>query len=75
MTDSVDTLSGLTGMTRATLLSIWDQVRANQAKLDACARHDFKPVQPGNRSRSCLHCGGSLGLAEARWYELGRQHG
>jgi hypothetical protein len=73
--NGVGVMAEVSGLSRASVEGIWRQVKANAVLLNACTRHDFKPADPGVRSRRCIHCGGSVGLAEARWYELGRAHG
>lgn len=72
--DSVTVISKATGLPRAELLAIWDQVKSNQALLNACPRHSFEPALAGNRKRKCSACGGTAGVNEAAWYEDGLRH-
>lgn len=77
MGDSVDKLSEVTGVKRADMLSIMAQVKANQARLHTCARHQFEPqgdaTRLGARYR-CTACGGEVDASAARWYALGHEH-
>lgn len=75
MTDSVDTISAATGISRADMLEIWEGVKANHAALDACRRHDFRPdaVRPRIRYR-CGACGGTISSGEHFWYQRGLAH-
>jgi len=76
MADSVDTLSAATGLSRTTMLEIWSDVQANQAKLNACQRHEFISESPGklNAKWRCSACGGVVTSTNAYWYEAGRRH-
>jgi hypothetical protein len=75
--DSVDALSAATGLTRATMLDIWDEVKANNGVLAACPRHDFECLDPTRLSAKwrCSACGGNVSANAAHWYNLGRSHG
>lgn len=56
---------------------IWAEVRANQAMLDACSRHEFEQIEPGkfgSRWR-CKHCGGEVNSSAVHWYTRGLEHG
>jgi len=76
VTDSVDTLSNLTGIKRADMLSIFAEVKANQAKLNACRSHEFSAVEPGkvNTKYLCANCGGTVDSHAYHWYRDGREH-
>lgn len=80
MADSVDTLAGLTGLSRPTLLELWEKAQANRAVLDACPRHAFErdvgPNGPrlGDKWR-CVACGGTADSSAVSWYEQGLKHG
>lgn len=54
------------------------QVKANLAKLDGCASHEFDPPRasrpPLTRDVTCMNCGGTVDWHGAHWYETGRQH-
>lgn len=79
MSDSLDTLSTATGLSRETMLVLVAQAKANQQRLDACAWHDFEPApgaklvfgQPG-RYR-CKHCGGEVDRHAFYWHEQERR--
>lgn len=76
MSDSVNTISGLTGLPRSELLGIWAEVKANHARLDACPRHNFvqdKSGQMGSRW-TCAACGGWVSASDALWYQRGLEH-
>lgn len=77
MTDSVDALSAATGLRRDALLEVWDEVKANNAVLGACQRHQFECTDPTRLSAKwrCTACGGTVSGNSAYWYALGRSHG
>ena len=76
MTDSLDTISNLTGIPRNEMLSIWEMVKANQAKLNACPRHDLHAVELGKvgTKYECRCCGGQSDASSVHWYEKGLSH-
>ena len=85
MSDSLDKVSAVTGLSRTDLKSIHEQVKANQAKLDSCTKHSFTiPVDRRTKepipervfgcSWRCEHCGGNVGITEKMWYALGMLH-
>ena len=69
-------------MSRSTPINvraIWDEVRANQARLDACAGpHDFRPEDPppkiDMRRYVCAKCGGDVTSVNKLWYDRGLEH-
>jgi hypothetical protein len=72
--DGLEALSEISGVPRAEVKAIWEDVKANQARLNTCARpHDFRQDEPGTlRSKwTCALCGGKVTSREARWYILG----
>lgn len=78
MADSVDTIADASGVPRSELLSIWDRVRANQARLEACHRHDFvalQPEKPMGGKFQCSACGGDVDHHAVWWYRKGLAHG
>jgi tRNA(Ile2) C34 agmatinyltransferase TiaS len=77
MADSVDVISAAAGLSRATMLEIWDEVKANNAVLNACPRHEFLSEDPGRIGAKwrCPNCGGRVNETQAHWYKLGRLHG
>lgn len=76
-TDSVDRLAGFTGQSREALLGIWEEVKANTARLNACPRHDFVAEQPGRLGSKwrCSACSGTVDGSAAHWYRQGLTHG
>jgi hypothetical protein len=77
MADSLDKLTAATGLRRDSLLGIWEEVKANHARLDACPRHDFPEPEPMALSTryECRNCRGWTDGSSVRWYRLGLQHG
>jgi hypothetical protein len=68
-------------ITREDSKRIWEEVKANFAKLDACPRHEFQPVprypdQPSHPMKDyvCRRCGGKIDAIAHSWYEKGYQH-
>lgn len=56
---------------------LWDEARANVAKLDACANHAFA-YSSGDilgRKYTCANCGGTIRGVDLSWYLDGRKHG
>lgn len=74
--NGVGVMSELSGIPRHEVLSIWEQVKANQYKLSACPWHDFEPILPlvktGQKYR-CKHCGGEVNASAYHWHEQGRR--
>lgn len=84
MNNPLDTISKITGLKRAEMDAIFQQVKANHAKLESCARHDFSiPVDHLTKQPipapavlcywECRHCHGQVGALEKNWYERGLQ--
>lgn len=75
MPDSLDKICNATGIPRAEAISLWDEVKANSARLAACQRHEFQPLQPViSRRYQCAKCGGLVDSSAALWYGRGLQH-
>jgi hypothetical protein len=58
--------------------ALLQEVRENHARLDSCARHEFKPEGPENKlgvKYQCIHCQGQTDAASRHWYERGLAHG
>jgi hypothetical protein len=75
--DGATELSRVTGMPRAEILSLWEEVKVNMAKLNACPRHRFTPVpvKLGDKF-TCTVCGGVTGPTDLGNYIKGyRAHG
>lgn len=79
MSDGLDRLAGFSGQSRQSreaLLGIWESVRANQAKLEACLLHDFGELQNKMGARyTCRNCGGHADASAVSWYQAGLAHG
>lgn len=63
--------------TREAALSLWEQVKANNAALNACKRHRFEaiPVKLGDK-QTCLECTGRISLMDLGQYISGYEaHG
>lgn len=76
MADALDTLGALTGLNRATMEELAAQVKANNAKLNACRWHDFAPIppmQPLRQRYRCEHCGGEIDAHAYYWHQQGRR--
>lgn len=73
--DGLAVMSEVSGLSRATMAEIWDEVKANQAKLSACPVHVFSPAVAGSRKRICSACGGWVSVTDAGWYERGFRAG
>lgn len=72
MTDSVDTLSSLTGLSRKFLLDAWADAKLNQERLSACPRHHWSPVGLGLTVKYvCRVCSGTIDSHAHHWYEIG----
>lgn len=70
--DGAEALSKVSGIPRTEVLSIWEQVKANSAKLRACPRHRFPggDVKIGQKL-TCLACGGEMGIPSIADYVRG----
>jgi hypothetical protein len=53
-------------------LSLWEQVKANNAALRSCKRHRFesKPVKLGEK-QICIECSGQISLTDLGQYIAG----
>lgn len=73
----IQKLAQATGIPQADILSMWDEVKANHAKLDGCARHDFGSVDDRKLGAryTCRACGGWTDATAVMWYERGLNHG
>lgn len=63
-------------MTQQHMQQVLEDVRANQARLEACPLHDFQSIYPGQFGTKyiCKHCHGTVDGLTARWYAKGREH-
>lgn len=62
-------MSRISGIPRTEVLSLWEQVKENHRKLNACPRHRFegKEVRIGQKM-TCLECGGEMDLSRIGQY-------
>ena len=73
--DGIGVMSQVSGLSRADVLSIAEQVKANHAKLNSCAYHEFAPILPLVPVRQryrCINCGGEIDAIAHMWHERGR---
>lgn len=67
-------------LTKADHQRIWEEVKANHAKLDGCpGPHDFQPCESIRgtavpRRYRCAICGGEVDTINRRWYQRGLDH-
>ena len=76
MADGIAALSSLTGLPRAEVESLAAQVKANHARLNDCAWHEFHPIAGRDRLRKryrCARCGGEVDSHAYYWHEQGRR--
>lgn len=67
-------LADLAGTTATEVQALVEQSRQNIAKLDACERHRFEPIEPVQPLRTryrCHACGGEVDSHARYWYERG----
>lgn len=72
--DGLQALSNVSGLPRAEVKSIFSEVKANLAALEACPKHQFEDVTPEELLRKkfrCTRCGGTIGRQEYNWYQRG----
>ncbi len=76
-TNSLDTLSKATGMSKDGIRTIFEEVKADLEVLKACPEHDFQPQDEDNRLSdcTCTRCGGTVRRPDAMWYKRGFDHG
>lgn len=77
--DGLEVVSKISGISSEEANAIWQQVKENQRKLEACPRHDFsidlKPDQSYGKRFCCSKCGGEVDHITKVWYETGVKHG
>ncbi|KKN18695.1 hypothetical protein LCGC14_0953110 [marine sediment metagenome] len=76
--NAAEVLGKVSGLGSGEVDRIFEEVKANHAKLDACDGHDFEPCERIGelvRSYKCMRCFGVLDAVNRRWYECGRVHG
>jgi len=74
-----DALSRVSGISKADIQGIWEAVKANNAKLDACVGPHKFTIPSGRREYMddiiCEFCGGKISASGKSWYEKGLEHG
>lgn len=71
-------MAEVSGLPVKSMHDIWRDVKANQARLDGCAFHEFSPIQPrvpANQRYRCIECGGEVDYHGWFWHEKGRRPG
>ncbi|WP_443698596.1 hypothetical protein [Pseudomonas sp.] len=74
--NAIGALAAIVGANYADIGELADQVKANHAKLNACAYHEFEPLitaPPGRARYGCKHCRGTIDHHAYYWHELGRR--
>lgn len=76
MANAREVLSQVSGIPEREINEIWEQVKANHARLDSCAGpHDFsiEGRKQGQlvRDWQCSKCGGTLDSVNVQWYRKG----
>lgn len=75
--NGVSALSEFTGLGQGEVQAIFQQVKANNAKLEACQYHEFELHEQGpvfsRWKYRCVHCGGVINGSDYRWHEIGRR--
>jgi len=76
--DGLATLGHITGLGRAAVVNLLEEIRVNLAKLDGCpGPHEFEVYTPpdGIIVATCGRCGGTIGMVELGWYRRGMEDG
>jgi len=69
-------LSRVSGLNEETVLSIWEDAKANKRKLDNCGFHEFVRSDAGViRRYVCKNCGGQADAGFVLAYKQGVAHG
>lgn len=76
MADVFKALGAVSGLSESEVAGIWEDVKANQKKLEECDHpHDFAIKSHGvKRNATCRKCGGNVAASQARWYLDGLKH-
>lgn len=78
MTNSLDKLAKLSGLSAETMQPLMNQARWNNHLLRRCERHDFYDMTPDIqllKRYKCRHCGGEINGVAYYWYREGLKHG
>lgn len=78
--EGFDAIAGAAGVDRREMLEIWEEVKANHARLKACpGPHDFSidlnPARTLGKKWRCSKCGGEVDHIVRDWYLKGLEHG
>lgn len=78
--DGAGVLSEVSGLSREMVKELWEEVQANNAKLNACLYHEFEQSPKTAMLRSlthqkyiCKHCGGEVNYHAYLWHQTGRR--
>ena len=76
MSNGLDTLSRVSGISKEGMKKIWGDVKENHKKLNGCKRpHDFNidlnPEKKMGKKWECTKCGGTVDGIHKKWYEEG----
>lgn len=73
MPDLFKTLGDATGLGRSDLQQIWDDVKVNNARLRACAKHRFEggEIKKLGDKYTCQNCGGTMDISRIGSYVEG----
>lgn len=69
--DGTEVLSRVSGLSKDAVRGIWEDVKANSARLRACARHRFDGDFQIGKRKVCLVCGGGMSLTDIGNYIRG----
>lgn len=74
--DGADVFGKVTGLGREAVMGIWEEVKANAAKLEACpGPHAFERIEGRPTPRyACRLCSGEVTGTDKAWYERGLAH-
>lgn len=62
----------ISGLSRADVVSIWNEAKENVRRLDSCERHKFDaPLVKIGEKLTCQNCGGVLSLSDISQYVRG----
>lgn len=72
-------LEKMSGLSEKTIDEIWEQVKANSARLASCRNpHTFVALETSGsivRRWRCTRCNGEIDAINKIWYEKGLEHG
>lgn len=74
--DGISALAAVSGLQRADIFGIAEQVKKNHAALNGCAGHAFTAINPGGFMTKfrCANCNGEVDHHAHHWYVQGRKH-